>query len=349
MPKIDDVLDGYRLIRLIGSGGFGDVWLCQMESTGEYRALKFVPQGRIRHLNRELQALVVYRREIGRKAATHLVAIEHINRQQDGLFYVMPLADGPSELQLDAECWKPLTLATLIENRRSAGSWFSVEEVAQIFGPLALAAHTLAEAGLVHRDIKPQNILFFGEEPRLADIGLVSEDEAELSQMGTPGYVAPQWYLVTQGSPDMWGLAATLYHCATGHHPDFMSRPAYRWPPGGKEGMSAAEQKMWLLLIGIVYRATRENLAERYLQFQDMADALDALTPKRRDTVANPLETKTPKLVAGKPIPPIVHALTFGLSAFWPLYKTVRSSLQAGDQHIDSSTEPDDKSESGDV
>ena len=61
-----------------------------------------------------------YRREIEHGSANHLVSIEHINRCEAGLFYVMPLTDGPPGLQLDAESWKPLTLATLIENRRSA-------------------------------------------------------------------------------------------------------------------------------------------------------------------------------------------------------------------------------------
>ena len=141
MPAVDEVLDGYRLIRLIGSGGFGDVWLCRMESTGEYRALKFLLQSRVRHLDRELEALKVYRREIGRNSARHLVAIEHINRREDGLFYVMPLADGPPGLDCEAEDWKPVTLATLSENRRlTPYHGLVLTEVASIFAPLVMAA-----------------------------------------------------------------------------------------------------------------------------------------------------------------------------------------------------------------
>ena len=291
MPAVDEILDGYRLIRLIGSGGFGDVWLCQMQSTGEYRALKFVPQDQIRHLDRELQALRAFRREVEHGAANHLVSIEHINRCEAGLFYVMPLADGPSGVEILDAAWKPLTLEAVIGNRRSAPRWFTVEEIVRIFRPLALAAQALSDAGLVHRDIKPQNILFFGGLPRLADIGLVSVDDAELSEMGTPGYVAPQWYLAAHGNPDMWGLAATLYHCATGNHPDYMSRPAYRWPPSGKEGMTAMERQRWLAMLGVAYRATQENPSERYIQFRDMANALDTLSPVYPDVLSRRPQT----------------------------------------------------------
>jgi len=279
MPQAGQTLDGYHLIRLIGAGGFGEVWLCQMESTGEYRALKFLPQTREFHLDRELQALKTYRAEIGHRSNSSLVPIEHVNRVEDGLFYVMPLADGPPGVEPDDPAWKPVTMETLIEDRRAEAAWFGTGELASIFAPLANALQTLSDAGLVHRDIKPQNILFFGGAPQIADIGLVTADEATLSRLGTPGYLAPQWYMSSQGNPDMWGFAATLYHCATGNHPDYMSRPGHRWPPSGKQNMTGVEQKKWLELIGIVYRATQEKPSERFVQFRDLANALERFLP----------------------------------------------------------------------
>jgi hypothetical protein len=53
--------DGYRLIRPIGSGGFGQVWLCQSEAIGDFRALKFIPATGQGHLEKEFDALCRYR------------------------------------------------------------------------------------------------------------------------------------------------------------------------------------------------------------------------------------------------------------------------------------------------
>jgi len=58
-------LDGYRVIRLIGSGGFGAVWLCQSEAMGDFRALKFIPAVDQERLKKEFDALCRYRTAAG--------------------------------------------------------------------------------------------------------------------------------------------------------------------------------------------------------------------------------------------------------------------------------------------
>ncbi len=60
MLKPRDILDGYEIIRPIGSGGFGEVWLCRSEAIGDYRAIKFLSASNPKLLEKELDALTRY-------------------------------------------------------------------------------------------------------------------------------------------------------------------------------------------------------------------------------------------------------------------------------------------------
>jgi len=268
----DEILDGYRLVRLIGAGGFGEVWLCQMQATGEWKALKFLPVSASRHLEQELEALIRYRSVMSKLQCAHLLPIEHVNRDEHrGLFYTMPLADGLRNGDPCDPAWQPKSLAALIADRRSAPAWFSAEEVLQIMLPVLAAAQRLSDAGVVHRDIKPENLLFVGGQWVLGDISLLGADGSTLSGRGTPGYAPPSWYLESQGNPDMWGVATTFYSLLSGNAPDKVGRGAFLWPPQGEEAVDGALWRQWHQ---VVWRATQENPAERFLRFDAMAVAL---------------------------------------------------------------------------
>lgn len=268
----EEILDGYKLVRLVGAGGFGEVWLCRMEATGERKALKFLPASASRHLEQELEALIRYRSVMAKLQCAHLLPIEHVNRdERRGLYYTMPLADGLWEGDPLDPAWQPKTLAALIAERHSAPSWFCADEILQIMLPILEAAQCLSDAGVVHRDIKPENLLFVGGQLVLGDISLLGDDESTLSGRGTPGYAPPSWYLESQGNPDMWGVATTFYSLLTGNAPDKVGRGAFLWPPQGEAGVDGALWRRWHQM---VLRATQENPTERFLGFNAMAEAL---------------------------------------------------------------------------
>lgn len=270
MLSADQVLDGYHLIRPIGRGGFGEVWLCRVEATGEYKALKFLPASDPAQLERELAALIRYRSVAAQIQCPHLVPIEHVNRTEDGLFYIMPLSDDMKGLAPDDPLWRSKTLAALIQERKSAPAWFTSVEVHAMFVPLLNAVQSLSDVGIVHRDIKPDNILFIGGRPCLSDISLLTEDAAVITRRGTPGYAAPSWYLETGGNPDMWGLATTLFTLITGNAPDKLGRAAFLWPP---HGQASVDQEAWSLFHRIILRATHESPSERFTRPEDMLSA----------------------------------------------------------------------------
>lgn len=268
----DQVLDGYRLIRFLGRGGFGEVWLCRSEAIGDYRALKIISTTSPEHLRKEYDSLLQYRNASAQLRTPHLLPIEHVNLVADCLFYVMPLADGIGAIDPADPAWTPLTLAQMIFLRMEQSPWFSSEEVIGIIQPILQALQTLSDAGLVHRDVKPENIMFFGGKPCLGDISLLGVDAHNITQRGTPGYVTPSWYV--GGLPDMYGVAATLYHLLTGNAPDKMGRTAFLWPPKGEKSLTPPERSIWSHLHKVIRRACEEKPSERYLHFQAMADAL---------------------------------------------------------------------------
>jgi serine/threonine protein kinase len=285
-----DVLDGYRLIRFLGRGGFGEVWLCRSEAIGDYRALKFIPTTHADRFEKEYQALLHYRKAAAQLRSPHLVPIEHVNSNEAGLYYVMPLADGDGAADPADPAWQPTSLATLIHDRTNAAAWFSSREIISLLLPVLEALQKLSDAGLVHRDVKPENILLFGGQPCLGDISLLGADASVITRRGTPGYGTPSWYV--GGHPDMYGVAATLYTLLTGNLPDRMGRAAFLWPPQGESSMSSEEKAEWPRLHGVIRRATEENVGERYVDFRAMANAMSTGQPLSGS------ENKRPKRVA---------------------------------------------------
>ncbi len=208
-PNIPD----YALLRRVGSGSYGDVWLAR-SVTGHYRAVKIVWRDRFSELppyEREFKGL----REFAAVSLTepHQLALLHVGRNdQEGYFYyVMELADDvTSGRDIDPAHYTPHTL----RERRERQGRLSTGQVFSIGMALARALAGLHSRGLVHRDVKPSNVIFVGGMPKLADIGLVSATTLASTFVGTEGFVPPEG----PGSPsaDVFGLGKLLYEMATG-------------------------------------------------------------------------------------------------------------------------------------
>ena len=268
-----DAFDGYRLIRRIGSGGFGEVWLCRSDTIGDLKALKFVTADRPEMLEKELGSLIRYRQAANDLRSPHLMPIEHINRTADGLFYIMPLADGHGAANPEDPEWVPWTFERMVIERQ--GEWFSSKEIAEFMAPVLDGLQAISDAGLVHRDVKPTNILFLGGRPCLADISLLGEDSTSITRRGTPGYAAPSWYVESGGNPDMFGAATTLYTLLTGNAPDKLGRSKFWWPPQGEACLSPEEHLEWKRLHAVIRRAVEEKPGGRFVDFRAFGEALD--------------------------------------------------------------------------
>ena len=215
---------GYKIIRLLGSGGMGEVYLAQHPRLPRRDALKLLPH--------DWSADAEYRARFNREADLastlwhpHIVGV-HDRGEEDGQLWIsMDFVDG-----LDA--------ARLLANRYPVG--MPVEEVARIVTAVASALDYAHKQGLLHRDVKPANIMMThlddeGEQRiLLTDFGIARNvnDISGLTKtnmtVGTVAYSSPEQLLGEDidGRADQYSLAATAYHLLTGSQLFPNSNPA---------------------------------------------------------------------------------------------------------------------------
>jgi eukaryotic-like serine/threonine-protein kinase len=197
----------FELLSPIASGGMGTVYRAFDTTLHREVAVKLMKQ----ELADDAQALESFYREARACGGLNHTNIIHIYTfdESDGYRYlVMELADNGS---LDGRIEKEQRLAEL--------------DVLDIGIKVASALDTALKHNLLHRDIKPGNILFNSEgEPKLVDFGLARNIDSEADEeavWGTPYYIAPEKIKREREDflSDMYSLAGTLYHALTGHVP----------------------------------------------------------------------------------------------------------------------------------
>jgi eukaryotic-like serine/threonine-protein kinase len=198
-PNVPD----HELIARIGAGAYGEVWLAR-SALGTERAVKVVHRANFTHakpFDREFTGIEHY--EPLSRQHEALVDVLQVGRDDSAgwFYYVMELADPAHPGSAE---YLPQTLKELLRTRGR----LLVGEVAALGVRIAEGLAFLHAHGLVHRDLKPSNIIFVDGAPKLADVGLVSTIGAELSFVGTEGYIAPEG----PGSPaaDVFALGLVL-------------------------------------------------------------------------------------------------------------------------------------------
>jgi eukaryotic-like serine/threonine-protein kinase len=209
-PEMLGRLGRYEIERMIGSGGMGIVFKAIDTELNRPVAVKVLAP----HLARNGAAKQRFGRESRAAAAVvheHVVAIHNVESERDNPFIVMQYVSGES-LQARVARLGPLDVQQILRIGIQAASGLA-------------AAH---EQGIVHRDVKPANILLEEgvERVLLTDFGLArTVDDASLTHTGvvagTPHYMSPEQ---ANGDPvdyrsDLFSLGAVLYFIATGHPP----------------------------------------------------------------------------------------------------------------------------------
>lgn len=201
----------YKRTKTIGSGGQGDVWKA-LSPSGEPVAYK------VYRVDSNSSDPLTDRKRFAAEIRTQST-LSHPNIVsviEDGLdvngdpFYVMALADGSLQTRID-DCKDGMPRALALE----------------IFEKICLAMAYAHSQGVVHRDLKPQNILMYGDEPRVADFGLGRDQFSSTATytqsnlpLGSFGYMAPEQQVrglhEAKQPADVYAMGKILYHMLTG-------------------------------------------------------------------------------------------------------------------------------------
>ena len=271
---------GYEIEGILGHGGMGVVYEARQLSLGRTVALKILAgtlgmdpsfKERFRHEGR-IQAALDH---------PHIVTIFEAGEWDDSLFIAMRLVRGPN--------LKEMIIARELEGARTL----------RILRPIAEALDSAHEAGLIHRDIKPQNILV-GSRDRsyLADFGLTKGiDDAGLTQtgqfVGTIDYIAPEQIRgePATGACDIYALSAVLYECLTGTVPyPKPSDAAVMYAHLSEPPPLVTDQRPELPpnLDEVICKAMDKDPKARYASATELVDAAERALGKRVRAVITP-------------------------------------------------------------
>lgn len=208
------LLGQYELIQEIGHGSMGVVWQARDLYADRKVCIKLLPQDRPVREGDSLQMKESFR-------LTHRLQHQHLCPHiqfaidsQAGPFLVMKYFSGPS-------------LQSMLQSSQQAGHPLSLSEVLRVLAPIADGLDYLHLQGLVHRDIKPGNIVV-GRRPRdvqLIDFGLVEKyrlfSPVDRQIGGTVHYLAPEIWSGEPAAPesDQYALATVIYELLAGHRP----------------------------------------------------------------------------------------------------------------------------------
>src|SRR5438270_1877654 len=305
MPSVlapDQHLGPYRLIARVGAGGLGEVWRAEDTRLGRVVAIKVLPPSVLA----DVEATARLKREARTAAQVYhpsIATIHSIEQDGDHIFIVEEFVEGES-------------LTQVIKR-----GGLSESEICRIARAVADALAEAHAKGIVHRDIKPDNIIVAGNRVKVLDFGIAKQvgvvgapasdtPTAFITQqgmiLGTIHYMSPEQALgkTIDGRTDVFSLGVVLYEMTTGRRPfagetitetmtqiirDEPAEPV-RINPGISPGMNE-----------IIQRCLRKNAGERFTA-AELVTALDAQIGRAKTapyTNANSVTAATPTLLTG--------------------------------------------------
>ena len=269
----------YRILERIGRGGMATVYHADDRKSGRDVAVKFISPA----LAENEDFLKRFRREVklvARLDHPNIVPVYDYGEQEGYAYLVMPY----------------LPVGSLTDRMKQAP--ISLDEGGKLLGQVAVALDYAHRQGIVHRDVKPANILLDAEgNALLADFGLARSHEATLSLtgsalIGTPAYIAPEQVKGEQVDSrcDQYSLGVILFQLASGTLPFEASTPialalkhlSDPFPSARSRSPNVPES-----VDRVILRATAKDPAERFETVSEMNGALQAALAYVRDPLTH--------------------------------------------------------------
>lgn len=260
----------WKLGREIGKGAYGVVYLAR-NAEGGWAAVKICrkpatpatdsPDDPQKRYERERRGIRLY---AALPPAEGLVRLLGTGEIEDGFYSAFELADDEfNGRRFDEATYRPRTLASVIAGEKA----LPLETCVKLGVALARGLETLQLHHLLHRDIKPGNILYVNGKPVLSDPGLLVDEATASSLVGTPGYTPPESFVTAGG--DVYSLGLTLKAVSFGRTVDELEKG----PALEADTASPAFARWWQIL----NKATEKDESRRYQSAKAFAKDLAAL------------------------------------------------------------------------
>ncbi|MBL9132590.1 MAG: protein kinase [Verrucomicrobiaceae bacterium] len=293
--ELQKLLPGYDIDRLLGRGGMGAVYRGVQRHLERAVAIKILPPGLEEDDPAFAERFKNEARLMAKLQHPHVVTVfdsgEAVNGQ---LYYVMELVDGTD-------------VAHMIRERKR----LTPEQARMICMHVCEALGAAHELGIVHRDVKPANVLINSKgQVKVADFGLARLHDPELSGLtrtgyavGTPDYIAPEVYTpgtVLDGRADLYAVGVMLYQMLVGELPRGAFQPASVLLPGIDRRFDT-----------VISRAMQVKREDRYATAERMRHDLEQLSVVMQfhettdSTIAVPVGKLTAEKQAQMPVPEI--------------------------------------------
>jgi len=288
------VVGDYRIIKLLGEGGMGQVYLAQHQTLGQHVVVKGI--------HRELLANAEMRGRFSREAEAmqrlshpNIVAYYNFLQMQDGAFIVMEYVDGVTFDDL-------ILKAGLIPPARAV----------ELILPVLAALEFAHGRGVIHRDLKPANIMLGRDGVvRVLDFGTAKlVDRPGLTRMGTTlgtaTYMPPEQLMGRELTPatDIYAIGITLYEMCTGRLPyeadDTMSliRKVYTEPPVSPSVYYPATPKP---LAEAILKCLAKSPEQRFPTARALQQAIEPIVVAARPTTPAPAVAEAPTSAGRRP------------------------------------------------